>query len=81
MSEVNSPIAKWYDGRCVFVTGASGFMGKVLVEKLLYSCSGIKTIYILMRNKRGKTPQQRIEVMWNLPVRIFIKTSYTNRFV
>ncbi|XP_018563270.1 putative fatty acyl-CoA reductase CG5065 [Anoplophora glabripennis] len=67
MPGVESPIAKWYDGRCVFITGASGFMGKVLVEKLLYSCTGIKTVYILLRNKRGKTPQQRLEIMWNLP--------------
>ncbi|KAJ8924570.1 hypothetical protein NQ315_000719 [Exocentrus adspersus] len=67
MAEVKSPIAKWYNDRCVFITGASGFMGKVLVEKLLYSCSGIKTVYILLRNKRGMTPEQRVEVMWNLP--------------
>ncbi|KAJ8970990.1 hypothetical protein NQ317_016772 [Molorchus minor] len=68
MKEANSPVAKWYDNRSIFVTGGSGFMGKVLVEKLLYSCTGIKCIYILLRPKRGKLPDKRVEDMWNLPV-------------
>lgn len=40
---------------------ASGFMGKVLLEKLLYTCSDVKEIMILMREKRGKTAKQRVE--------------------
>lgn len=66
--EVVSPVAEWYNGRTVFITGGSGFMGKVLIEKLLYACTKIKCIYVLMRNKRGKTPVQRIADMWQLPV-------------
>lgn len=60
---------EWYKGRSVFITGATGFMGKVLLEKLLYSYPAIKTIYILIRSKRGRTPEQRIEDMWKLPVK------------
>jgi hypothetical protein len=63
-----SKIVEWYDGKSIFITGGSGFMGKVLVEKLLYSCSGVKQIYILIRAKRGKEPQTRIQEMWTLPV-------------
>lgn len=63
-----SEIGAWYAGRSVFVTGASGFMGKVLLEKLLYGCPDIKTVYILLRAKRGRTAEQRIEDMWKLPV-------------
>lgn len=68
MAEGGSPVAEWYRGKTIFVTGATGFMGKVMVEKLLYSCSGVKSIYILIRCKRGKSPQQRIQDMWQLPV-------------
>lgn len=73
MTEENSPVAEWYRGKTVFITGATGYMGKVMVEKLLYSCSGVKSIYILIRSKRGKSPKQRIEDMWQLPVSKFNK--------
>ncbi|KAI4470301.1 male sterility protein 2-related [Holotrichia oblita] len=51
----------------IFVTGGTGFMGKVLVEKLLYSCSDLGTLYILMRPK-GKSSEERLKDMWALPV-------------
>lgn len=40
-------------------------MGKVLVEKLLRSCSGIENIYILLRPKKGKQVGQRLEEILN----------------
>lgn len=52
-------IADFYDGSVVLVTGGTGFVGKALLEKLLRSCPGIKTIYVLMRPKRGLTVDQR----------------------
>lgn len=64
----DTPVTEWYNGKTVFITGGSGFMGKVLVEKLLYACPKIKQLYILIRAKRGKTPQQRINMMWKSPV-------------
>jgi fatty acyl-CoA reductase len=70
MSSPQSEVAEFFRGRSVFVTGASGFMGKVLLEKLLYCCSDLRTIYILMRSKRGKTPEQRAEEMFKIPVSI-----------
>ncbi|XP_026474314.1 putative fatty acyl-CoA reductase CG5065 [Ctenocephalides felis] len=56
-------ISSWYNGRCVLVTGATGFMGKVLVEKLLRSCPGIRRVYLLLRPKRGVEPEQRLREM------------------
>ena len=53
-------IADFYAGRSILVTGATGFMGKVLVEKLLRSCPSLEAVYILVRPKRGQDVQQRL---------------------
>lgn len=63
-----SDIQKWYAGRSVFITGGTGFMGKVLVEKLLRSCKLINKIYLLVRAKNGCTHDERHETMIKLPV-------------
>lgn len=55
----SSLIADWFRHQVVFVTGSTGFMGKVLVEKLLRDCPGIEKCYLLMRTKRGIEPEQR----------------------
>lgn len=54
-------IPEYYKGKCLFITGATGFMGKALVEKLLRSCPDIKRLYLLVRPKKGKEPEQRID--------------------
>lgn len=43
-------------------------MGKCLLEKLLYSCSDVKQIFILVRAKRGKSAAQRVQEFSTLPV-------------
>jgi thioester reductase-like protein len=52
----------------VLVTGETGFMGKVLMEKLLRSCPHFKNIYLLVRSKKGKNVDSRIEELFNDPV-------------
>lgn len=61
-------IAKLYTDRSVFITGGTGFMGKVLVEKLLRSCPGIKNIYLLIRPKKGQETAARLNDLLNTPV-------------
>ena len=53
-------IPEYYAGKNVFITGATGFLGKVLVEKLLRSCPGVKGIYCLTRPKKGQQPDERL---------------------
>lgn len=62
-------IKEFYNGCSIFITGGSGFMGKVLIEKLLRSCPGIDKIYVLMRNRKHKDVNIRIKEMLALPVR------------
>lgn len=61
-------VREFYKGKSIFITGASGFMGKVLVEKLLYSCSDIKQIFVLVREKKGKKGSDRVAEFTNLPL-------------
>ncbi|XP_017147108.1 fatty acyl-CoA reductase 1 isoform X1 [Drosophila miranda] len=63
-----SPVQEYYKDKTIFITGASGFMGKVLLEKLLYSCHSLKEVIIICRPKRGKTAETRLEEMYKLPI-------------
>ncbi|XP_017475765.1 PREDICTED: fatty acyl-CoA reductase 1 isoform X2 [Rhagoletis zephyria] len=58
-------IAASFAGRTLFITGGTGFLGKVVVEKLLRSCGQLKKIYLLIRPKKGKNPQERIKDMFS----------------
>uniref|UniRef100_A0A452T1V6 Fatty acyl-CoA reductase n=1 Tax=Ursus maritimus TaxID=29073 RepID=A0A452T1V6_URSMA len=55
-----SMIAAFYNGKSILITGATGFMGKVLMEKLFRTSPDLKVIYILVRPKAGQTTQQRV---------------------
>ncbi|CAG9782136.1 unnamed protein product [Diatraea saccharalis] len=73
-------VREFYRGRSVLVTGGTGFMGKVLIEKLLYSIPDIGNIYILLRPKRGKSVTQRLEDMQRLPLFDRLKTERPSAF-
>ncbi|CAG9794554.1 unnamed protein product [Diatraea saccharalis] len=53
-------IKEYFRGKTVFITGGSGFLGKALIEKLLYSCSDLDRIYLLMRSKKGVKAEDRL---------------------
>ncbi|XP_022646381.1 fatty acyl-CoA reductase 1-like isoform X2 [Varroa jacobsoni] len=63
-----APIQSFFCGKSALVTGASGFLGKVLVEKLLRSCHGLDNIYCLIRSKDSESPQQRLEKVLEAPI-------------
>jgi hypothetical protein len=73
LSKLPNRVADMLAGRAVLVTGGTGFMGKVLIEKILRTCSDVDTIYILIRAKKGKQPCQRVEDLFVSPVSDFNK--------
>ncbi|XP_043260053.1 putative fatty acyl-CoA reductase CG5065 [Colletes gigas] len=54
-------VAEWYRGRNIFITGGTGFMGKVLIYKLMLSCPDLGNVFVLIRKKRGVEPQARLQ--------------------
>uniref|UniRef100_A0A2K6U418 Fatty acyl-CoA reductase n=1 Tax=Saimiri boliviensis boliviensis TaxID=39432 RepID=A0A2K6U418_SAIBB len=44
-----------------YYEGATGFLGKVLLEKSLRSCPKMNSVYVLVRQKARQTPQERVE--------------------
>ena len=58
-------IRDYFKGKKVFITGATGFIGKVLIEKLLRSCPEIDLIYCLIRQKKGKHAEDRLSDLLN----------------
>ncbi|EFN84876.1 Fatty acyl-CoA reductase 1 [Harpegnathos saltator] len=72
-NEKLSPVQEFYNGQSVFITGGTGFMGKLLIEKLLRDCPGIASIYLLVRPKKGKDVHQRTEEIFDDPLFIKLK--------
>lgn len=74
-----SDVQEFYRDATIFITGGTGFMGKMLIEKLSRSCPHLKHIYLLIRNKKGKDVSERIDAIFEDRVSIlyfFLKNHY-----
>nr|AID66649.1 fatty acyl reductase [Agrotis segetum] len=56
-----SQIQKLFAGSAVLLTGGTGFLGKLVVEKLLRSCPDLKKIFLLARPKKNKDITKRLQ--------------------
>lgn len=54
-------VKQFYAGKNIFITGATGFVGVCLLEKILRTIPDHGTVYLLMRPKRGKEIETRLE--------------------
>uniref|UniRef100_A0A182TKJ4 Fatty acyl-CoA reductase n=1 Tax=Anopheles melas TaxID=34690 RepID=A0A182TKJ4_9DIPT len=56
-----SPVKDFYHGKTVLLTGGSGFLGKLFIEKLI-KC-GVREILLLLRSKKGVSPEERLHAL------------------
>lgn len=56
-----SHVTEFYNGKSIFITGGTGFLGICLIEKLLRCCHDVTNIYLLIRSKKGKEITERLE--------------------
>ncbi|KAK7862550.1 hypothetical protein R5R35_000001 [Gryllus longicercus] len=61
-------VAEFYRGQSVLLTGGSGFVGRVLLEKLLFYCPDIDTVYVLLRPRKGLSVQERLHKLLDVPL-------------
>ncbi|XP_068142322.1 fatty acyl-CoA reductase wat [Drosophila tropicalis] len=59
-----TPVTDFYSNATVLITGGTGFVGKVLTEKLLRSF-GLRKIYMLIRSKDNMSVQERLQGFFN----------------
>ncbi|KAK7792397.1 hypothetical protein R5R35_007747 [Gryllus longicercus] len=59
-------VAAFFRGKEVLITGATGFLGKCVVERLLRSCPEVGTVHLLLRPKKGQDVSRRLEEYLNL---------------
>ncbi|XP_063904220.1 fatty acyl-CoA reductase wat-like [Zophobas morio] len=78
MTLYNSQIKLIFKNQTIFLTGATGFLGKVMIAKLLTDCEDIKKVYMLLRSKKGKNTEQRFEEIFEQPCFELLKSKSKN---
>ncbi|XP_011306189.1 fatty acyl-CoA reductase 1 isoform X2 [Fopius arisanus] len=77
-SQGHSDIAEFYAGCEVLITGGSGFLGKILIEKLLRTCPKVGKLYLIMRAKKGKSSDERFKEHFEDPLYDRLKEEQPN---
>lgn len=62
-----NPLEAFYKDSIILITGGNGFVGKVLIEKLL-RCFDVEKIYLLIRSKNNESVETRMENFLKEPV-------------
>ncbi|XP_059622558.1 putative fatty acyl-CoA reductase CG8303 [Phlebotomus argentipes] len=53
-------IKDYFSGRSVLLTGGTGFIGMALIEGLLSASPDLGCVFVLVREKRGMSPEERV---------------------
>lgn len=63
-----SPVRDFFKGANILITGATGFLGMALIEKILRVCPDSGNLYLLVRPKKGKEIAARVEELTKNPL-------------
>ncbi|XP_015434622.1 PREDICTED: putative fatty acyl-CoA reductase CG5065 [Dufourea novaeangliae] len=80
LNNEKSNIVEFFAQTNVLVTGGTGFLGKLLIEKLLRSCPDIKTLYMVVRSKKGKSSEERFKEAFDEVIYERLKREQPNFF-
>ncbi|XP_050598495.1 putative fatty acyl-CoA reductase CG5065 isoform X1 [Bombus affinis] len=69
-------LEEFYAGSRILVTGATGFVGICLLEKLMRVCPRVAAIFILIRPKNNETVEQRFKKLIDDPIYDVIKAKH-----
>jgi thioester reductase-like protein len=53
-------VKDFYRGKNIFITGCTGFLAKVILEKIFRTMPDVGTIFVLVRPKRRVDPMDRV---------------------
>ncbi|RCV30538.1 hypothetical protein SETIT_6G103500v2 [Setaria italica] len=78
-------VVGYFRGKSILITGSTGFLGKVLVEKILRVQPGVKKLFPLIRDIDAESAKHRVQTEVNgfllsLPVTPFEVTSIQSDF-
>ena len=46
-------VKSFYSGNNILISGCTGYLAKIILEKIIRTCSDFKKIYVLMRVRQG----------------------------
>lgn len=65
---VTSEITPFLKGQTILLTGASGFLGKVMLHKILAEAGQDSKVYALIRANKEGSAEKRLEQIYNTPI-------------
>ncbi|KAK1128430.1 hypothetical protein K0M31_002896 [Melipona bicolor] len=77
-SNCKSQIRKFYAGKRILLTGCTGYLGTVILEKILRTCTEISKLYILVREKANVAIEDRMKKLFENEVFDTLRESNPN---